>query len=98
MIEDGAAILRSHVRTLPVHLRGIMQAPESLNQLIVTDLRRIEMDLDHFSMACSIGADVLVSRIAQVSALIAGRDILNSFHFPKRCFDSPKAACAKSRF
>src|ERR1043165_114576 len=45
MIKDDRAILRSHVRPLPVHRRRIMVGPKNIQQLFVTDLGRIEINL-----------------------------------------------------
>src|SRR4030042_2998543 len=51
VVEDGRAILRPDIRTLPVLGGGIVGSPEHVQQALIGDDSRIVFDLHAFGMA-----------------------------------------------
>src|SRR5919197_4190908 len=49
--EDRGAVLAADVRALAVPLSGVVRAPEEVEQLLVGDDRRIELDLHRLGVA-----------------------------------------------
>src|SRR5215469_14885250 len=68
MEKDRRAVLLAVIGALPVHLRGIVNGPENIQQLLVAELRRIKRDLHGFGVASSVRADVALSGILCVTA------------------------------
>src|SRR5580693_9566951 len=97
MKENRGAVLRAEVRSLAVHLRGIVCLPEHVEQFFVTHLRGIKRDLYHFRVAGFIGAHVLVGRILRMPAAVAYGGINHSRNALERRLHTPEAAGAKCR-
>ena len=95
MNEDRGAVLRADVGPLAVHLRWIVDLPESIKQLIVADFLWIEGDLHDFGVAGCVRADIFLRGIQSVAAAVAHRNIHDARQSPECRFDSPKAAGAK---
>src|SRR6266853_3495264 len=95
MEEDSSAVLRAEIRALPVHLCGVVHLPESVEQLLVAQLRRIESDLHDFGMPGLIRADDFIGWIFSMAAAIAYNGVNNSGNLAECCFDPPKASCSK---
>src|SRR5713226_4313906 len=93
MKENGGTILRPRVRALPIHLRGLVENPEGLQQFFIAYLRGVEGYLNDFGVAGLVGADVLVGRILSVPVRIADGCIHNTWNHAKFCFHSPEASC-----
>src|SRR5437016_11850391 len=98
MKEDGGAVLRAYIWTLAVRRGGIVHVPESLQQLLVGNLRWVIGQLHHFGMASLIGANILIGRILGLAAQIAGCSIGNPWNPSKMGFHAPKATGAECRF
>jgi len=98
MIKNYRAILGSSIRALTIQRGRVVIRPKHVEQLIVTDLRRIEFDFDHFSVAGSVRADILVGWVFFCSPGVTNRSRQNAFQISKRFFDTPKAAGPKCRF
>ena len=60
--------MRADIGSLPIQRRRIVIGPENIEQLFVTNDRRIELDLDNFGMSGLIGANIFVGRIFRVAA------------------------------
>src|SRR5579872_6498845 len=71
MKEDGGAILRAPVGALAVHLGRVVILPKYLQQIGITDFRRIELDFDSFSVARAVGANFLIGRVLGMAADVA---------------------------
>ena len=71
MIEDHGTILGADVRALPIQSRRIVVGPKNVEELIVTDLRRVELQLNDLSVAGLIAANIFVARIVFLPARIA---------------------------
>jgi hypothetical protein len=71
MEKDYAPVLRPDIRTLAIHLRGIVRLPEHVQKLIVADFVRIILDLDDFGMTGPISTDILICWIGSVPAFIS---------------------------
>ena len=56
-----------------------MIRPENIEQFLVTNDRRIELDLDHFGVAGLIAANIFVSRILRRAAGVTDRGIRHAF-------------------
>src|ERR1700749_3935233 len=76
--ENRGAVLGSPVRPLPVQRSGIMKLEKGIQQLPVTHLFRIEIDLHDLDMRRLptvrlpvLGADILIAGILLASALIS---------------------------
>src|SRR2546423_8206970 len=63
MIENHGTVLGADIRALPIQSRRIVVGPENVEELIVTDLRRVELQLNDLSVAGFIAANILVGRI-----------------------------------
>src|SRR5882762_1851539 len=98
MIEDHRTILRSDIRSLSIQGRGIVVRPKNIEQLIVADLRRIELNLHDFRVTGLVAANILVARIFLVATGIPDRSRSHAFEFSKSLFHTPKTARAKCRF
>src|SRR6266571_1462414 len=95
MKENRRAVLRADVRPLPVHLRRVMRLPEGIEQLFITQLRRIERNLHHFRVSRFARANILVRRLGYLSATVAHRGIDHSWDALKRRLHSPEAPRSK---
>src|SRR6266852_5207746 len=95
MKENRGAVLLAEVRPLAIHLRRIVNAPESVQQLRVGNFLRIKGYLDDFGVAGGVRAHVFVCRIFLVPALVPGDGLDDSRHATKRRFNSPKTTCCK---
>src|SRR5438034_1818697 len=49
--ENRGAVLSAEIRTLPVHLRGIVDLPKHIQELLVTYLCRVKRHLHYLGMA-----------------------------------------------
>ncbi len=70
MIKNNGPILYSDIGALPIQRRRIVVRPKNVEQLVITDLRWIELNFDHFSVARIISTDILVGRVVFVPARI----------------------------
>src|SRR5262249_28238219 len=70
VVEDRRAVLRAVVRSLTVELRGIVQLPERVEQLIVGYFLRIVGELHDFRVSGSVRADIFVRGIVERAAQI----------------------------
>ncbi len=96
VVENGRAVLRAHIGTLPVERGRVVIAPEDIEQVVIADYMRVEGDLDNFCMACAIGADVFIGWIFCVPAHVADLGRLHSSQAAKRSLHAPKAAGTKT--
>ena len=65
MKEDRSAVLSTPIRTLPVHLRGIVILPKDFQQIVILHLGGIKLYLYGFRVAGAICADFFVGWIAR---------------------------------
>ena len=71
--------------------------PECIQQLFVTQLRRVKCHLHNFRVSGFVGAHVLIGWIDSVPAAIADNRVDDARNSPERRLDSPKATRAKCR-
>ena len=74
VVEDGRAILSSHVVALPIERRGIMRLEEHSEQIGERDLGRVVRHLHDFGVAGSPGTDLLIRRLLDIAAAVTARD------------------------
>src|SRR5579864_4374712 len=96
--EDHRPILCSMVGTLAVELCRVVHLEEEIDQLFVTDLRRIEGNLDDLSVVGGAAAHLTVARICDMTAGIAGYNVTDAGHLAKEGLHAPKASGAKCGF
>ena len=66
--------------------------------MLITDLRGIKFDFDHFCMTGLMTANLFVGRIFGCAAGVAARGRSHTFGIPKQFFDTPKTSRAERRF
>src|SRR6266700_8425721 len=98
MKENRRAVLRADVRPLPVHLRRVMRLPERIEQLFITQLRRIERNLHHFRVSRFARANILVRRLGHLSTTVAHRGIdhpRNALKCRLHSPETPRSKCCR---
>src|SRR4029453_8680186 len=95
MVKDHRTILLSNIGTLPIQRRRIVVRPENIKQLFVTNLRWIEFDFHHFSVAGLVCANIFIGWIILRSACVSNRCRDDAVQFSKCLFHTPETACAK---
>lgn len=98
MIKNGGPILCPDVGALPIQSRRIVVRPKNIEQLVITNLRRIEFNFDHLSMTGLICADILVGRIVFVPARLTDGCRNYALQFAKSFLYAPKTSCPECRF
>src|SRR5262249_16028064 len=98
MIKNHRAILPADVGTLAIQRRRIVVRPKNVEQLLVTDLRRIELDLDNFSLSGFVPANIFVTRIVLVAASVTDCRRCYALQSSKIFFHAPKTSRAECRF
>ena len=95
MGEDRRPVGRADVAELAVPGGGVDAGPELRQQLLVTDLGRVEHDLYRLGMAGGLGRYLLVGRIGDAAPGVArgGRD--HARDFVEVGLDAPEAAARK---
>ena len=93
MEEDGRAVLRADVRSLPVQSGRVVIIPEDFEQVVIVDDLGIEGDLDYFGMAGAICADVFIGGVIELAAGVPDLRGFDARQTPELGFDAPKAAC-----
>ena len=96
MREDHAAVLPTHVGTLPVHLRRIVQVPEHVDQRFVGNSLRIEADLHDFGMFRRAPANLLVRRLCHGATHVAYSGPRHARQARQNLLDAPEAAGAEA--
>jgi hypothetical protein len=89
------AVLISHVGSLPIELRGIVNLPENVEQAIVTDLLRIEGHLDGFGVPGRMAADLSIRGILRTPAGVTGDGVNDAGNAAEGIFDAPEATGRK---
>src|SRR4029077_16287153 len=92
-VEDRRAVARSPIVALAVERRGIVNLEEEFQQFTVSDLRRIEDDLDRFGMAVVIA----IGRVGDVAAGVAAPRRDDSLVAPDEVLHAPEAAAGQNR-
>jgi len=72
-IKNHRAILRADIGALTVYLSEIVGFKEQLCEFLEIGFRRVKDDLDGLSVACPVGADLLVCRIIELAARVTDR-------------------------
>ena len=70
MIENYGTVLGADIRALPIQSRRIVVGPKNVEDLIIIDLRRVELHLDDLGMAGLIAAHIFVARIVFVASRV----------------------------
>src|SRR5262249_38604558 len=95
-VEDCGSILRALVRTLTVQLGRVRRdGKKDLQQLSVTDLRRVVDHLNGFGVACLSSADDIVLCSCSGSTGVPGRGLLHAFNMLEYSLDSPKTSAGE---
>src|SRR5215469_5808542 len=95
--EDDAAVLGSQVRSLTVHLCGIVHREERVEKGLVGEARWIKCDLNDFYMTGSVRTDFFISWMFEIPTLISYNCVDDSCDFVEFCFYTPKASCSEGR-
>src|ERR1017187_638941 len=98
MIKNGGAILRTDVRSLSIQGCWIVVRPENVENLLVTDLSRIEFHFNNFWGAGFVPATSFGSGIFLATPSKANRGPRYPLQVPESLFHPPKTARAKRRF
>jgi hypothetical protein len=98
MIKDHGSILLSNIGPLPIQRRRIVVRPENIKQLVVTDLRWIELHFHHFGVAGFVRANIFIRWIILHSARVPDRGRDHALQFAERFLHSPETTCAKGGF
>src|SRR5215204_6369466 len=73
MVEDYGPILAAHVGSLTVKLCWVMNLPEQIEQLFITDHEGIVFHEHHFGVARAIATNVLIGgALAKATAVADG--------------------------
>jgi Sulfotransferase family len=98
MIKDHGSILLSNIGPLPIQRRRIVVRPENIKQLVVTDLRWIELHFHHFGVAGFVRANIFIRWIILHSARVPDRGRDHALQFAESFLHSPETTCAKGGF
>src|SRR5271163_2212990 len=96
VIKNSRAILRAHVRPLPVHRRRVMTLPEHRQQLQIRNLRRIKLHFHRLRMPGPPRANLFVVRMFRRPARVTHSSRSHPRHLPERILHSPKTTRRKS--
>src|SRR6202023_601302 len=94
MIENNGSVLRPDVRTLSIQGCRIVVRPKNIEELVVTDLRGVELHFHHLGVAGFIRANIFVSRVLFSSTGIADGGFGHAFQSPKGFLNAPKTSRA----
>lgn len=92
VVENRGAVLGAAVAALAVERRGIVPAPEPVEQCFKADDCGIVVNLRDFGMAAGARADLAVSRIFYLPAHVAGFDCVDAVQLFKDGLDAPETA------
>jgi hypothetical protein len=98
MGEDDAAILRAPIRTLAIHLGGIVHREERIQQRLVGKAGWIESDLNDLRMACAVCTNFFISWVFEIAAFVSYGRVDNTCDLSKTGLYSPKTSCSKRCF
>ena len=97
IIKNHRSILRPNIRALAVHRRRVVVRPENIEELVVTDLSWIKLELDNFGVAGFVATDILIAGIVLVAAGIPHRGRGHPLQIAKRFFHTPETPGSKHR-
>ena len=97
MDEDRRSILAADVQALAVACRRVVDRPERLQQVVVSETRGVEPDLDRLGVSRAMTADIAVGWIRGLPTRIADRRRDDALDFAERGFDAPKAPRGERR-
>ena len=95
MREDGAAVLRTMIRTLVIPLCGIVHGKEGVQQSIVAYANWIVGQLHNFRMTGAVCTYIAIGWVLKASTLIANRRLQHTGNLIEPRFDTPEAPCTK---
>src|ERR1700728_3248421 len=95
--EDCRTVLIADVWSLAIELRGIVNLPEQIEQLVVRHALGIVNNFDRFRVSSPVTADLTVRRVLRVAAGVARDGLFDSGKLTKCGFDPPAAAGRKGR-
>ena len=89
--------MRAEVIALGVERRRVMNDKKHVEQVGITQHRRIESDPYDLGMTGVAAAYVLVSRIGEMAAAVAGFDGIDAGQSVKHRLEAPETAAAQRR-
>src|SRR6476620_6627661 len=92
VVEDRGAVLRADVPALAVPRRRVVDAPEEREQLLVRHDVGVERDVDRLGVARAPRADLLVGRVLDGAAGVAGHGVAHALDLTERVLDTPETA------
>src|SRR5690606_876488 len=95
VVEDHRAALRSYIRALTALGGRAVQREECLQQVGVSDDGRLVSDTHDLGVTCSAAAHLLVRRVFDMSAGIAGHYLVYAFKLGESRFQTPKASASE---
>src|ERR1700682_2905104 len=97
MIENDGSILRPNVGPLSIQRGGIVVRPKNVEQLVVTDLRGIELHFHDLGVAGFIRANIFVGRVFLFAPGIANSGFSDAFEPAKSFLNAPKTSRPEHR-
>src|ERR1700722_16120277 len=97
MKEDRGPILGPYIRPLPVHRSGVVRSPKNVQQVIVGDLRGVEVHFHRLRMASPPGADLFLWGVGGGPPPVPPPRRLPPRDLPKSRLHSPKASRRECR-
>ena len=91
--EDRAPVLIAFVRPLTVYGRRVVYLKESLEETLIRDPRRVELDEHGLGVARIVLADPGVRRVARVATRVADRGGRDARDLPECVLHAPKTTC-----
>src|SRR5665213_371946 len=87
--EDNAAILRSPIRALSVHLGRIVKCKKCVEKCLIREAGRVKLNLYDFRVAGAVATDFLIGWVFEVSAFVSYCCVNNACEFAKTGLYSP---------
>jgi hypothetical protein len=94
--EDHRAVLGADIGALPVDLGRVVDLPVDPQEIPERDPLRVEGHLTDLGVAGGARADLLVSRVSDVAALVADGGVEDALDLAEGSLDLPEAAGAEA--
>ncbi len=94
--EDGGPVLRAHIVPLTVQCRGIVDREENPQNFLEGNGLRIERELDDFGVTGGAFADLIIRRVRDGAATVAGHHFVYPFAFQIDRLQTPETATTES--
>src|SRR4030042_476326 len=96
-IEDHRTILRTDVVALPIGRRRVVRREEHVQQIVIPDLRGIELESDDLHMPGRPTGNLLIGRMLDVSPGVARLDVEHAPETAEHRLGAPEAPTSEYR-